>query len=442
MDEFKKELREKINWFINLRFVAVVGVFAVVSGAKYILNIELPVFYLYLGNTILLLYNILFFLYNRKVINKEVKFENLNIFANLQISIDIIMLVYFIYFSGGIENPFIFYFIFHIIIASMLLSNLAAYLQATLAIVLLGYITIFEYYRTIPHYHLTAFISTQYCLSPYYLLGIFFVFITTLYITVYFATNIVNKLREREDELSLANQKLQEESKLKSRYVGMVSHDIQSSLATIQNSLKVVLDGFTGEVSEKAQEMILRAEQRSLYVLNFVKDLLDLSKIKTGKDLEKKPIQLKEIVEKVVEDVRKRAEEKRLILNVANSTANSTVYANPDGIEQVLVNLLTNAMKYTPWGGKITVSVQSSTSNDSILVSVEDTGIGIPQEEQDEIFDEFYRAKSAQKFVKDGTGLGLSIVKEIIKAHNGEIYVESEVGKGSKFIVSLPKREK
>lgn len=436
----ERELRQRIRWFINLRWFAAIGVFIVITSVRYALKIKLPLFPLYLGNIALVFYNSLFFFYNRRLESRKDSdgyFKKANRFANLQISSDLIMLAYLIHFSGGAENPFIFYFIFHMVIASILLSNRAAYLQATLAIVIFGGVIAGECLRILPHYHLGGFIHEELCLHPRYLLGIFSAFVSTLYLTIYMATCIVNRLRKGEKELAIANEKLEEQDRLKSQYVQTVSHELQTSLSTIQSCLKVVLSNLTGSISEKSREMIARAEQRSRYVLHFVKDLLDLSKIRATKELEKKPITFSEIARKVIEQLKGRAEEKGVTLSLENFTTGSLISANPDALEQLLVNLIVNAIKYTPWGGK--VGIQTREQPQCLQTVISDTGIGISQEDLSHIFEDFYRAKNAEQMEKDGTGLGLSIVKQIIDAHKGEIWVESQVGKGSKFIFTLPK---
>ncbi len=437
----EKEIRERITWIINLRWFAVAGVFAAISMANYVLGIKLPMLPLYLGNIVLLLYNILFFFYNKKLSLQDEGsswFRKASNFANLQISLDLITLVYLIHFSGGIENPFIFYFIFHMVIASILLSNKAAYLQATLAILFLGMVISAEYLKILPHYHLEGFIPVEACLlSPKHVFGVFSVFVTTLYITIYFATSIVNKLRQEEKELSITNSKLEEQDRLKSQYVLAVSHDLQASLSTIQGCLKVVLSNFADSISKKPKEMIARAEKRTLYMIRYVKDLLNLSKIRAAKELEKQSIILSVEIEKIIEMLKLTVDEKKIKLSIEIPGGNHSVWANPEALEHLLVNLMTNAIRYTPWGGKIGIQVKEKT--DSIQTVIWDTGIGIPQEEMSHIFEDFFRAKNAEKMEKDGTGLGLSIVKQIVDEHKGEIWVDSQAGKGSKFTFNLPK---
>ncbi|MCM8832339.1 MAG: HAMP domain-containing histidine kinase [Candidatus Omnitrophica bacterium] len=434
----EKELKERLKWLIKLRWIAIIGVFIILTGT-FIFDIVLPFKILYIGLLTLFLLNIAFYLYNKKL-NQRMDDKNwirkANIFANIQISFDLGMLGYFIHFSGSLENPFILYFVFHMVIASILLSNRAAYLQATFVIFLLGWIAISEYFRIIPHYHLQGFISEENIFNKRYILGVYGVIVTTVYLTVYMATSIVNKLRAREVELALANEKLSEQDRLKSRYVLTVSHDIQSSLSTIQNCLKVVLDGLTGNLPDKAKEMISRAEQRTLYLIHFVKDLLNLSRIRATKELEKTEFSLKQSIVKVVEELKERAENKKISIQLELPEQNCLFYGNKDAIEELLVNLITNGIKYTPWSGKVGIKMkQVENKKGCFHISIWDTGIGIPKQDLSKIFDEFYRSKNAESMEKEGTGLGLPIVKEILKAHNGEIWVESELGKGTSFFL-------
>jgi len=437
-----KELNIRLVWFIKLRWLVVIGVFIVLFVSHLILNLNLPYLFLSLGGIILFLFNLAFYFYNRKLklkIDTENWLKKANRFANIQISSDLGILAYLIHFAGGIENPFIFYCIFHMVIASILLSNRAAYFQATFAAILFGAVILGEHLHILPHYHLQSFISGEYIFNRIYFLGIYGVFVTTLYLTVYMATTIVNKLRTREVELAMANEKLAEQDRLKSRYVLTVSHDLQSSLATIQNCLKVVLAGFTGEVSEKSKEMIVRAEQRTLHLLHFVKDLLNLSRIRATKELEKTEISLREVITRVVEELKPNAEEKQIAFELEIPESPCLLYANRNAIEELLINLITNGIKYTTWQGKVKIHLKEVPDMEGCFhTCIQDTGIGIPNQDLSKIFDEFYRSKNAETMEKEGTGLGLPIVKEILKAHKGEIWVESEVGKGSRFFLHYP----
>ncbi len=437
VNEFKKRL----IWLVDLRWIAVIAIFIVITGSRFILKIKLPLMQLYLGNIVILGYNIVFYLFISRLGNypEKKQFKIINRLANLQISLDLILLTSFIYYTGSIENPFIFYFIFHMVIASILLTRRAAYFHACLVTFFLGIIISAEYYNIIPHYHLIDHVPIQFCLlKSYFLPAIFFVFNTTLYITIYFATTIVAKLRKREKELAIANQKLTEQDRLKSQYVQIVSHDLQSSLSAIQSCLKVVLGNMTGEISKKSREMISRAEKRTIYLLLFVKDLLNLSKIKTAKELKKNNIPLNHILNKIIDQMKLNAEEKKITIKLKKTGENSMVYVNANSIEQLLSNLLFNAIKYNKVNGKVLISLNRVKFPGYFQVSISDTGIGIPKEHLSNIFKDFFRTKNARDFEKQGTGLGLAIAKQIIKSHGGKIRVESRLGKGSTFFFTLP----
>jgi len=436
------ELRSRVDWLITLRWFAVAGVFCVITVAGFLFKIHLPLGFLYAGNLLLLAENSAFSVYNwnlKGLSEKSEWFKKAYRLANFQIASDLIMLAYFIHFSGGIENPFIFFFIFHMVIASILLSRRVAFIQATMAVLFLGSVVYGEYFNIIPHYHLEGFIPGGTCLlTMKYIPGVLFIFVTTLFTTVYMATSIVKRIREGERELASANKALEEQDRLKSQYVLRVSHDIKSSLATIQICLRVVLDNLAGVISEKPKEMISRAEQRSKNLLEFVKDLLDLSRMRAARILEKEEITLQDKVDKAVSQVKSKIAKKRQKLTV-EIPPGTRLIGNGAALEELLANLVQNAVKYTPEGGKITIRSREASYPNSIHISVEDTGIGIPQEDLPHIFEDFFRAANAPTMEKDGTGLGLAIAKQIVESHGGKIWAESRLGEGSEFHFILPR---
>jgi signal transduction histidine kinase len=437
-----KDFGQRIKWLINLRWFASLVVFVAITVAKYILKVQLPATSLYIGNTVLVVYNLVFLLYSNRLDSQKDSpswLRKVNFFVNVQSSLDLLLLTYFIHILGGLENPFTFFYIFHMVIASILLSKKAAYFQASFAIIIFGLVMGGENLGLLPHYHLHGYIPEESCnLSFYYFLGRFLAFISTLYITVYMSTTIISILRERESDLEVAYESLEEQDKLKSQYVLKVSHDIKGSLASIQTCLKVVLGGLTGSISKKSKDMITRAEHRSLSLYHFVEDLLDLSRIRATREIEKEKILLSDVLTAIVEQLKPHIKSEGLSLTVDNFAADVYIYANRGIMEGLFVNLLLNAVKYTPQGGKIILRVEEYRMSPYVNISVTDTGIGIPEEDVPHIFEDFYRAKNAEDYVKDGTGLGLPIVKQIIEIHGGTIHVESRVGGGSSFMFTLP----
>jgi signal transduction histidine kinase len=233
-------------------------------------------------------------------------------------------------------------------------------------------------------------------------------------------------------------QALEIADRAKSDFVQMVTHELRSPLSAVQSMLRVLEQGYVGPITSKQQDLIQRSQRRVSFLLALVNDLLELAagKMEQLKG-EKKEVILNETITKVTELVRTSAEEKGLELKVEIAEEPLALVGIEDGLERVFMNLVSNAVKYTPAGGSVAVKAWSE--NDQIKVKVSDTGIGIPEEALPRIFDEFYRAKNAKAIEMEGTGLGLAIAKDVVEQHGGRISVESTEGEGSTFYVTLPR---
>ncbi|MHC4707929.1 MAG: sensor histidine kinase, partial [Planctomycetota bacterium] len=326
-----------------------------------------------------------------------------------------------------------FYFIFHMIIASILLSAKESYLQATFAVLLLGLLILFEYLQVIPHHCLRGF--TVHCShrNGLYVLGTHFVFTTTMYTVVYMASYITTRLKKTEEAYREANTLLRRKDLIKDEYVLRVTHDIKSDLAAIQSCLDVVVRQLVGSLNEQQRDLISRANDRTHKLTHFVKTLLKLTKMRLTNNLEMNIFSLREVICDAVATVTDKARSKSITLNCNIETSIDKIFGSRCPIEEAIMNLLLNAIKYTTANGSIELNAKEDGG---------DTGIGIPQEELPKVFDEFYRATNAKKIEKDGTGLGLSIVKQIIERHGGKIWVDSREGIGTKFSFALPKTVK
>jgi len=231
---------------------------------------------------------------------------------------------------------------------------------------------------------------------------------------------------------------LKELDKMKSEFIAMVTHELRAPIAAVEQLLTVILNKMAGEVTQKQEQLLSRAKERTKGLLDLIKDLLDLSKIEAGKMVQyKEPLFLQEVIQRVVELMRAQAENKKIDLQFSPPSQMSMIHADRNSMEGIFTNLISNAIKYTPEGGKVIVQV--SEEGGFVNASVSDTGIGIKREDLSRIFDKFYRVKSSETRQIVGTGLGLSIVKSIVDAHLGSISVESEEGGGTTFTVLLPK---
>ncbi|HIE16676.1 MAG TPA: HAMP domain-containing histidine kinase [Dehalococcoidia bacterium] len=231
---------------------------------------------------------------------------------------------------------------------------------------------------------------------------------------------------------------LEEEKKQFLRFVSIAAHDLKAPLSAIQSFLSVMLGGFAGELNEKQRHMMERASQRITELLNLISNLLDIPRIEMGQLVqEMTEVSLAQIIDSFVEEGSSLANQKGIKFSVYVPQNLSTVYGSPARLQQVITNLVNNAINYTTEGE---VCVRAMETDNEILVEVTDTGCGILPEDLPKVFQDFFRGSNVGS---KGTGLGLSISRRIIEAHGGKIWVESpcaETGKGSRFCFTLPKR--
>jgi len=224
--------------------------------------------------------------------------------------------------------------------------------------------------------------------------------------------------------------------RMKSDFVNMVAHELRSPLVSIRQLNSVLLEGLAGPLAEKQEDFVKRGMKKIDALLALINDLLDVAKLEAGRLVQKKTaIDLSEMIEDMVLLMQLRAKDQGILLT--HSCENmKPVVADPRNIEEVLNNLLTNAINYSPEGGKVTVTARGV--DNFVEIKVSDTGVGIAPEELPKIFYKFYRVKHPKTRQVTGTGLGLSIVKGIVEAHRGSIHVESVPDRGTTFTVMLP----
>jgi signal transduction histidine kinase len=438
-DSQNTRLIKRAYWLIRLRWVATVCAGGGTWFCGNVLAIELQSFALYGIASLLALYNavMLLLLSHFAKANTQTSSSPVKKIINFQVSADLLILTVLLHFSGGIENPFVFYFMFHMIIASILLSERESYLQATFAVLVFGFMVLFEYLQIIPHYCLRGFVTHCLHRDGLYVLGTFIVFTTAMYLAVYMASYIATRLKQAEQAYKDANTLLLEKDRIKDEYVLRVTHDIKGHLAAIQSCLDVAGSGFAGSLSDKQADFIGRASARTRQLTDFVRKLLQLTHLRLSSEMEKTVFSLQETLCDAVAAVKNRAEDKSINLSSDIGQSENKVVGDQLSIEETVVNLLLNSIKYTPENG--TIRINTKDDGDYVLVEVIDTGIGIPQKELPMVFDEFYRATNARKVEKDGTGLGLSIAKQIVERHGGKIGVESKENSGTMFWFTLPK---
>ena len=227
---------------------------------------------------------------------------------------------------------------------------------------------------------------------------------------------------------------LKQLDQMKTDFVNAVSHDLRSPLSGILIATHLVSQA--GEVNQQQQEFLTTIEQRVAAMTELIDDLLDVARVEAGIDMEMEPCALAPLITQVVNQFEEQIQNKHLSLTIKADANLPPVMGNQPRLRQVISNLVSNAIKYTPEGGQITI--KADCDQDEMVVSVRDTGIGISLADQPHIFDKFYRVNRPEMAGVKGTGLGLAITRSIVEKHGGRIWVESELNKGSTFAFALP----
>jgi signal transduction histidine kinase len=242
-------------------------------------------------------------------------------------------------------------------------------------------------------------------------------------------------------EFNRMSGKLKELDQLKSDFVSSVTHELRSPLLSLRLYIDLFIKGTAGTVNDKQKEYLVIMKNCAERLHHFIDDLLDIAKIERGKmEVTVQSISLAPVLDEIMNLFKPQAENKSINLLAADIAKLPEVKADPERTRQVLTNLLSNAVKFTPNNGTITVSAVLNSAANRVEVSVRDTGIGIPKDKLDIIFNKFEQVKISKEHItgSKGTGLGLSIIKGILEAQGGTIRVESELGSGSVFTFTLP----
>jgi signal transduction histidine kinase len=238
-------------------------------------------------------------------------------------------------------------------------------------------------------------------------------------------------------EIEAKGRELEAANRHKSEFLANVSHELRTPLNAIIGFSEVLLEKMFGELNDKQNEYVDDILSSGRHLLSLINDILDLSKIEAGRmDLEVTTFYLPDAIENALLLIRERASRHGIKLDRSIDDRLGDFSADERKVKQVLVNLLSNAVKFTPEGGQI--KVEAGLGDHSVIISVTDTGIGIAKQDQEAIFEEFRQASGSYAHKREGTGLGLTLTRRFVEMHGGKIWVESELGKGSKFSFTLP----
>ncbi len=256
-------------------------------------------------------------------------------------------------------------------------------------------------------------------------------------------TETIKVLRKQVKELEQTcverkkSEKLSKEmNKRKLDFVANVSHEFKNPLAIINVAIAMGIDGLFGKVTIKQKEMLKVAKNNVERLIRLTTNLLDISAMESGMvKLKREKIGIGLLIDEIIFNNGEEISKKRLMVKKDIPEDIGSLWADKDKVTQVIVNILSNAIKYTPSGGNIAIKLLGT--DNEIRFEISDTGAGIAKKDIDKLFNKFERIFAEKQ---EGTGLGLSIAKDIVELHKGKIWVESETGKGSRFIFTLPRK--
>ncbi|MFC1527303.1 sensor histidine kinase [Candidatus Neomarinimicrobiota bacterium] len=423
-------LRRKNLWLVNVRWASSIALAIFISTLFIFKFEEYPYFALIEIILILLVFNSFLLFYLKKRKPKYLKTEEYLVLA--QIIIDYVLLTVLVHFTGGIDSPLHLIYLFHIIIASVIFEKkYQAFIIAAVAVLSLSILVFMEYVHMLSH-----FSSGVKVYNMYDIILALSVFYVTIFTSTYMSVTLMKRHKKVKNLIFAQNEELEKADKEKMQFFQLVSHELKSPIIAVQSSINVVLDVMDTNLKPKARDMLERARKRTQQMIEILKDLVSLSYEETVEEHGHELVVPCEHIPEVIDYYRPLAEEKNIQLIETVCKQRKGFQLDKFIFEKIITNLMSNAVRYTPKGGKVTIKTDYDDNYWYLLIS--DTGIGIPEDEQELIFQEFYRARNAKKFDVVGTGLGMSIVKKLVEQENGEVSLVSNVGHGSTVTVKFP----
>jgi signal transduction histidine kinase len=445
---FDRHIRERADWLIGLRWMIIALVALAALLGDRLLGLELPSRAIWATLLVATVYNLLFWAVGRSSPLRNARIGAHARLLRAQVLADLVTLTVLLHFTGGVENPFSPYYLLLILIGSILMTRRDSLLFAAFGSLLWASLLLLEASGTIPHHNLLGFrLPTRYrewshIGAEISVLG------SASFVVSFLSSGIVARLRDSErrlfetnrdcqaraDDLDLLNVRLQEMDQTRTQFIRLVTHELRAPVAAIQSYLRLIIEGYVKP--EDTPEIIRKAEQRANDQLDLISDLLDLAHMREhAPAAATHPCDAVRVLDDVLDMMQARIGDRLLSMVKVTPQDAPPVRASDEQVKRIWTNLISNAVKYTPEGGSVSISV--SCQGSMLVCSVRDTGIGIAPEEQEHIFQEFYRTEGAKEMARHGTGLGLSIARGIVEGCGGRLTLQSEVGRGSTFTFSL-----
>jgi signal transduction histidine kinase len=425
------------RWFIILRWIAAAGVLLVLGVAAIAFAPALPLPTLFSLAGVLVILNLLFHLYFALFKHGNLSKAELSVFFNVQVCTDYLLLFFLVYFTGFLENPFTYFFVFHILLTAYIFSADLVFLYVSALVLVFAGTAAAEFFHLVPHFPLFLGAGDAYLgeLVPR-TIGV----CATLAISGYLGTSIRKRLEEKAQRVEIELDRYKSLDRIKSNFLLQVTHELRGPLAAVSGYHEMIVRGITGGVGQKTLHAVQRAMRRTDNLLTMIDEMIDYAYMQTDRvPFEPGRTTLRELIEANVELLAPQALAKGIRVDVKCSPE-LRIRASRDIGNIILSNLLSNALKYSPHGSTVVISAVQESGE--VCLEVKDQGIGMSPEEMQHIFEEFYRTRRAREVERDGTGLGLSIIKKSVETLGGRITVASQIDKGTTFHIYFPEGER
>jgi signal transduction histidine kinase len=357
--------------------------------------------------------------------------------------LDLTALTLLVYYTGGIESPLFLLFVFHMVIGSLILPKNVIYFAAGLVILIFSLLVFGEYFNAIPHHPISGFLVSPYYNNFSFISVFLIVYGFVLGVTVLLTNRIARELYKMEENMLDSLDKIKATEIEKENYITGVVHEIKTPISAVQSYLDLILQKYLGPLDSKIEEKLIRTRTRSDEAIQMINNILKISRLKLLDDLGKEELDINALICSALEKLNMHMEAKDINCTLNDNTKNKNKVAGDKFLMEIgFSNIISNAVKYCDKGGKLLISIKELGSG--IEISFCDNGVGIPKEEIDNIFKEFYRGSNIKHKGYEGVGLGLSVVNQIINRHGGTIRVESpsrmadDTHPGTCFIIYLP----
>jgi signal transduction histidine kinase len=439
----EEEKLKRLRWSVAVRYL-MISVVCIITLVCYELGLNFDLIGVLIAATIAFIFNL-----SSNLVYRDTSYPKF--WPYMGIFLDMIVITLIVHSTGGIESIFIPLYLLQLVGTNVHFSLLAAPLNLIFGGGMFVALIILEYMGIMPHNDAGIFQEKLY-LNELYFFGISLTMICLMGISTYRSGYVVRSLSTVERELLKANQelvklniiysklnrRLKEIDQMKTEFISVASHQMRTPLSAIKWVLRMILDGDLGPLNTQQKEMLVKGYQTNERMITLINDLLNVSRIEEGRFRYRfVHMSIGELIESVIQEINSVIKKRNVKFEYKKpKTPVPKVNIDPQKIRLVIMNLLDNAIKFTPPGGRVTISLQHDSNN--VTFTVADNGVGIPSSQQHRIFTKFFRADNVIRMQTDGSGLGLFIVKNIVNNHQGQVRFESTEGRGTTFSFSLP----